>query len=496
MSFDSFGFSKEVLKAIEALSFVEPSPIQASAIPTLLNNEVDMVGLAQTGTGKTAAFGLPLVEKLDAFSPYTEGLIMAPTRELGQQIADQISKFSKFKKGIDSLAVYGGTSIVPQIKTLKKNPSIVIATPGRLLDLIKRKAINLKHIKYVILDEADEMLNMGFKEDIDNILASCPDEKKVWLFSATMPREIERLVADYMENPERVQIKSDEKVNVNITHQYVELRSKDKLEALKRFIDIVPGMRGVVFCRTKMDAQELSERLLKQKYQVDAIHGDLSQNQRDRVMDRFRSKAIQLLIATDVAARGIDVNDLTHVFHYRLPDDVPYYTHRSGRTARAGKKGVSIAFINHKDYFKIRKIEKTLKIKFEQVTPPSMAEVMDSRAEKWAEEILSAPSKSKLPEHIIEKVQMLTSSLSKEELIRKVLTQEFSNWNLDGKPQEDFRRSDRGDRGDRGGRGGGRRRSGRDGRKSKRTGNFFKDGKRGGKKYKGKKKDKKGRFSS
>jgi ATP-dependent RNA helicase DeaD len=324
-SFDHLGLSAPILKAIGQLGFETPTEIQNQAIPVLLEGNRDFIGLAQTGTGKTAAFGLPLLDLLDPNESHIQALILAPTRELGQQIAQQMALFAGQIKGLKTVAVYGGASISDQMRQLRSPCHVVIATPGRLIDLAKRKALKLDQIKYLVLDEADEMLNMGFKEELDTILEFTPDTKQTWLFSATMPSEIRRMVKQYMEDPFEVRIDPGTSVNVNIEHQYALVRHTDKLEAMCRFLDLDPDLYGVVFCRTKRDTQNLAEDLLKEGYRADALHGDLSQHQRDRVMQRFKRRELQVLIATDVAARGIDVNDLTHVFHASIG---PYSTCR------------------------------------------------------------------------------------------------------------------------------------------------------------------------
>ncbi|NNC94972.1 MAG: DEAD/DEAH box helicase, partial [Chitinophagales bacterium] len=324
------------------MGFENPTEIQEAAIPFLVDGDDDLIGLAQTGTGKTAAFGLPLLNRIDYNNKDTQALILAPTRELGQQIAEQLQQFSKHLRKVKILPVYGGASISHQIKAIKKGQHIIVATPGRLVDLIKRKVVNLNTVRFLILDEADEMLNMGFKEELDQILFETPAEKLTWLFAATMPKEIKKIVHKYMDDPVEVRVNQKNVVNKNIEHQFAVVKHSNKTEALTRFLDMDPDMRGVVFCRTKRDTQDLAEDLMSRGYKADAIHGDLNQPQRDRVMKRFKSHDLHVLVATDVAARGIDVNDLTHVFHFTLPDDHAYYTHRSGRTARAGKTGISI----------------------------------------------------------------------------------------------------------------------------------------------------------
>ena len=344
--FKKLGLSEEIVRVITEMGFEEPTDIQKSAIPRLMTEDRDLIGLAQTGTGKTAAFGLPLIERIDPSDGVTQGLSLAPTRELGKQIAEQLNLFSKYLPKINVLAVYGGASIMDQIRALRRPQHIIIATPGRLIDLIKRKAVRLEELRFLVLDEADEMLNMGFKDELEEILSFTPEEKLTWLFSATMPGHIKKIVQKYMDDPIDIRVNTKQEVNKNIKHLYTKVRNKDKMEALTRFIDIYEDMKGVVFCRTRRDTQKLAEDLLSKGYKADAIHGDLSQAQRERVMKRFKKGDLSMLIATDVAARGIDVNDLTHVFHHSLPDDDAYYTHRSGRTARAGKKGISMIFVN------------------------------------------------------------------------------------------------------------------------------------------------------
>lgn len=477
-SFKELGLSQPILDSIEELGFENPTKIQAQAIPHLLEGYRDFIGLAQTGTGKTAAFGLPLLELVEPTVSAVQALILAPTRELGQQIAEQLSLYSKHLPSLDVMPVYGGAPIGKQIKALKKPQHIVIATPGRLIDLVKRKAIKLQDVAYLVLDEADEMLNMGFKEELDEILKHTPDDKITWLFSATMPKEIKKMVNRYMVAPVEVKVDQQDKVNVNIDHQYVMVRASDKLEALTRFIDINPNMRSVIFCRTKMDTQNLAEELIKRRYQADAIHGDLSQAQRDKVMNKFKANDLQLLIATDVAARGIDVNDLTHVFHYTLPDDVSWYTHRSGRTARAGKKGISIAFLQNRDLSRMEWFAKQLGVRFNKVQIPKSEEVAFTRMDDWAKEVLNKKIKTIDPE-LKERMEVLFSNLSKEELLAKVVKTELDKLqqgsDLDLNKGEHGSKGDRGSR--RGGRGGRGRRSG--GGRDRRGGGRKRDGKKG-----------------
>lgn len=423
-TFKDLGISEGILKALIDLGFETPSDIQKEAIPQLIEDDHDFIGLAQTGTGKTAAFGIPLIEKIDPNNPATQALVLAPTRELGQQIAEQLVKYSKYTSKVNMLAVYGGAPIVNQIRALKSPQHIIIATPGRLIDLIKRKAVKLGNLQFLVLDEADEMLQMGFKEEIDTILTYTPEDKNVWLFSATMPDQIKRIVKKYMENPIEVRVNSGDKVNVNIEHQYCLVKRSNKSEALIRFMDVNPDMRGVVFCRTKRDTQELAEELLRKDYKADAIHGDLSQPQRDRVMKRFKSHEIHVLIATDVAARGIDVADLTHVFHYALPDDDAYYTHRAGRTGRAGKEGISVAFVSSKEEHRVLRIGKQLGIGFTKIVVPSSEDIVGQRVDKWCENLLKEGS-GKVKPHLLKQAQFMLDDVTKEELIERLLKKEL-----------------------------------------------------------------------
>ena len=429
-TFSTLGLSAPILEAIGKLGFETPTEIQEKAIPHLLGGDRDFIGLAQTGTGKTAAFGLPLLDLLDPELDCTQAIVLAPTRELGQQIAEQLALFSDKQKSIRTLAVYGGANIVTQIQALKKTRHVVIATPGRLIDLAKRKAVQLDQVRFVVLDEADEMLNMGFKEELDTILSFTPDEKRTWLFSATMPKEIRRMVKDYMDDPFEVRIDPKTTVNENIEHQYAVVHPKDKAEALTRFMDLDPELYGVVFCRTKMDTQKLAEGLIKGGYRADAIHGDLSQAARDRVMARFKARDLQVLIATDVAARGIDVNNLTHVFHFALPNDQAYYTHRSGRTARAGKTGISLALISFKEKYKITHLEKGLGVEFARAEVPKADAVVETRLRSWAMGLMAQEEGPTPPENLVEQIDLLLGPLSKEEMVARLVARELARLNL------------------------------------------------------------------
>ena len=435
-SFSELGLSKSLLQVLPELGFENPSPIQAQSIPHLCEKASDFIGLAQTGTGKTAAFGLPLLDWIDQKERTTQALILAPTRELGQQIANQLKIFAKYLANIQIQSVYGGASIVVQMNDIKrKTPQIVIATPGRLLDLMRRKVLNLSTIKFVILDEADEMLNMGFKEDLDDILSYTGDAKNTWLFSATMPKEIRNIVKNYMSNPVEVKVSKGNQLNENIEHQYAVVKSSDKFEGLKRVLDVEEGFRGVIFCRTRIKTQQLADDLNKSGYQSEALHGDLSQAQRNRVMKRFKSHTLQVLVATDVAARGIDVDDLTHVIHYALPDDLFYYTHRSGRTARAGKKGISLSILTNRDMRKLDELKKALKLKIDKISIPSVEEILDIRLNKWATNLLNSPIRKDLNGKLLTDIQMLLGSLSYEELVEKLVSKEIDalNYNKKGK---------------------------------------------------------------
>lgn len=451
-TFADLGLSDSILQVLPELGINTPSEIQEKAIPILLKREGDFIGLAQTGTGKTAAFGLPLLASIDINDRATQALVLAPTRELGQQIAEQLKAFAKYEKGLKVLPVYGGANIVPQINDLKRGVHVVIATPGRLLDLLKRKAVKLDQIKTFVLDEADEMLNMGFKEDIDSILSFASGEQVTWLFSATMSKDIRHIVKNFMTDPAEVSIDTLQVVNKNIAHQVARVKSSDKAEALKRFMDSEPNLRGIVFCRTKLDTQRLAEDLQRRGYAVDAIHGDLSQHQRDKVMGMFKDHRLEVLIATDVAARGIDVNDVTHVIHYAMPDDIEYYTHRSGRTARAGKKGVSISFANKGELKRIQFLERKLGISFEQVELPSVETVALTRMSAWATGMLTAEGIDKVKPDVKAKVHEVLADLSKEELVDILLAKEYSKFDFEGKSRDINDRSkgsDRGERGDR-----------------------------------------------
>ena len=429
-TFKDLGLSNSTLKVLEKIGFEKPTPIQQQAIPKLLEGApADLIGLAQTGTGKTAAFGLPLIERVDDSDNATQALIMAPTRELGQQIAQQLVQFAANQKRLNVEVVYGGAAISNQIRALKKPTQIVVATPGRLLDLINRRAINLNKVKYVVLDEADEMLNMGFKEDIDDILSHTLDDRVTWLFSATMPKEIKSIADKYMNDPAEISVNAQQKVNKDISHQYVITTTANKLAAVRRFLDIQPNMRGIMFCRTKRETQEIAEELGNLGYGTEALHGDLSQAQRDAVMRRFKQRSMQLLIATDVAARGIDVNDLTHVMHHKLPDQLESYTHRSGRTARAGKKGISLAFINPRERRQIELIAKKVKVTFEQVQVPTTENLRATRINNWAS-VIANTKVDENADQILSELPHQLKDLSKEDILKRLITTQLDHLNV------------------------------------------------------------------
>ncbi len=406
------------------MGFETPTDIQSQTIPQLVENPRDFIGLAQTGTGKTAAFGLPLLELIDANQRETQALVLAPTRELAQQIAVQLEQFSKYAKGLKTVCVFGGANIRNQIMELKRGAQIIVATPGRLIDLMERRAIHLDKLDFLVLDEADEMLNMGFKDQLETILKQTPEEKHTWLFSATMPREIQRISQKYMSEPLEVRINPKDVVNQNISHQFAVLKASDKTEALRRMLDFDPELYGLVFCRTKRDTLKVAGELTESGYSAEALNGDMSQQQRDAAMGRFRAKTIQVLVATDVAARGIDVNDLTHVIHFALPDDAEYYTHRSGRTARAGKEGISLALITKGEMRRVKYLENKLKINFEKALIPATEDIAKNRIEHWATKVAQYEH-SNLDAKVLETAVALLADFSKEEIIAKMVARQM-----------------------------------------------------------------------
>ncbi|MBK9480000.1 MAG: DEAD/DEAH box helicase [Bacteroidetes bacterium] len=426
--FEELGIDNRIVKAITELGFENPTPIQEATIPALLNNKRDLVGLAQTGTGKTAAFGLPMVQMVDFNSRNTQALIICPTRELCLQITRDLQNFTKYVDGAHIVAIYGGASLEMQSRELSRGAQIVVATPGRMVDMISRRKVKLAGISIVVLDEADEMLNMGFKEDLDSILSETPESKNTWLFSATMQNEVARIAKNYMSNPHEVTVGKQNQGAENIEHRYYIVHAKDKYNALKRIADFNPEIFGIVFCRTRIETQQIAEQLIKDGYNADALHGDLSQQQRDQVMARYRSKTLQMLVATDVAARGIDVNDVTHVINYNLPDDIENYTHRSGRTARAGKSGVSIVIINMKEVGKIRMIERQIGKKFVHDKLPTGKEVCEKQLFYLVNKIHDVEVNDAAIDSFLPKINEMLNDLSKDELIKRMVSAEFNRF--------------------------------------------------------------------
>src|SRR3954468_21173878 len=427
-TFEELGLHEKLLKAVEELGFTTPTPIQEKAIPVLLSGTKDLIGLAQTGTGKTAAFGLPLLQLIEAGKKFPQALIICPTRELCMQIVNEIEIFKKYATGIHVVAVYGGTSISMQIRDIRRGVQVIVATPGRLIDLIERKAINLLEIKYVVLDEADEMLNMGFQEDIEFILQNTPQRDSTWLFSATMPPEIRKVSKKYMEEPVEITVGKKNTANKNIDHQFFVTTAQHRYEALKRLIDFNPGMYGIVFTRTKADAQEIAEKLTREGYDIDALHGDLTQQQRNKVMDEFREKTLQLLIATDVAARGIDVVGITHVIDFELPDDVEVYTHRSGRTGRAGNTGICMSIVHTREVGKIRQIERMVQVPFHKLEIPQGKDVCRKQFFHFMDKLLQADISHGSYETYVPMLAERFGEISKEEVLKRVAALEFDRF--------------------------------------------------------------------
>lgn len=428
MNFEALGIEEILLQGINSLGFKEPTPIQEQAIPILLSGTKDFVGLAQTGTGKTAAFGLPLLQLVDTKARTPIALMVCPTRELCMQITKDLMNFGKFKKGIKTVAVYGGASISQQIRELRQGAQVVVATPGRLIDLIERRAIDLENIEYIVLDEADEMLNMGFRDDIEFILKNTPNRKSIWLFSATMPPEVRQVSKRYMTKPHEITIGKMNAANVNIDHQHYVTTGVNRYQTLKRIIDFNPGIYGIIFTRTKADAQSITESLIREGYDIEALHGDLTQVQRDKVMGRFREKSIQLLIATDVAARGIDVKDITHVINYELPDDVEVYTHRSGRTGRAGKNGVCLSIVTSRELYRLRQIEKLINNRFHKLDIPSGKDVCRKQFFHFIDKLLKADISHGEYETYIPLLKEKFEDISKEEILQRVAALEFDRF--------------------------------------------------------------------
>ncbi|MFQ3580104.1 MAG: DEAD/DEAH box helicase [Bacteroidales bacterium] len=428
MTFEEMGLSPALLKGIKELNFMVPSPIQAKVIPQLLESGRDLVALAQTGTGKTAAFGLPILDMIDLEKNSIQCLILCPTRELCMQIHTELEKYSKYLPKVFVAAVYGGANIETQIKQLQKGVHIVVGTPGRITDLIERKKLKVDNIRYLVLDEADEMLDMGFKDDLDFILQNTPENRQTLLFSATMPAEIRKIANNYMSFPEEISAGVTNVAADNVLHHYYMVHEKDRYLALKRIADINPDIYGIIFCRTRAETKLVADKLIEDGYNADALHGDLSQAQRDSVMNKFRNKSLQLLVATDVAARGIDVKELTHIINYNLPEDLEVYIHRSGRTGRAGKHGVSIAIINPKETYKIQSIERFIKKKFERVLIPDGVEICKKRLISLIDRINNIEVIEKDLADFMPEVLKKLEHLNREELLKRFVSVEFNRF--------------------------------------------------------------------
>lgn len=426
LTFEELGVRPDLLQGIAEMGFETPMPVQEKVIPVLLNGDHDLVALAQTGTGKTAAFGLPLIQRVDLDRTEPQALVLAPTRELCLQIAGDLADFSKYVPELEILPVYGGSSIESQIRALRKGVQIIVATPGRLIDLINRGVVDLGHVHTVVLDEADEMLNMGFVDSINDILSHVPDDRKMLMFSATMPAEVARISKRFMKNPEEIVIGTRNEGAKNVRHIYYMVNARDKYLALKRIADNSPNIYAIIFCRTRRDTQEIADHLIADGYNADALHGDLSQQQRDIVMKKFRDRVISLLVATDVAARGLDVDDLTHVINYGLPDDTAVYTHRSGRTGRAGKTGVSIAIIHSREKGKLREIERIIGKKFERKDVPIPEHIIEKQLYNLADRLERVEVNEEEINRYLPGVLKKLSWLSTEDLLKRVLSLEFN----------------------------------------------------------------------
>ncbi len=455
IKFEALGLQKSLLDAVADLGFETPSEVQEKTIPILLETETDLVALAQTGTGKTAAFGFPLIQKIDSNSRTTQGLILSPTRELCLQITNELKLYSKYEKNINTVAIYGGASITEQSRQIKRGAQIIVATPGRMKDMIRRRLVDISKIDYCILDEADEMLNMGFFEDIKDILSNTPDAKSTWLFSATMPKEVSVIAKKFMHNPQEITVGAKNAGTSTVQHEYYVVGGRDRYPALKRLADTNPDIFSVVFCRTKRDTQRVAEKLIEDGYSAGAIHGDLSQNQRDMVMNSFRKKQIQMLVATDVAARGIDVENITHVINYQLPDEIETYTHRSGRTGRAGKSGISMVIVTRGELRKIKAIEKKIQQTFIAKKIPTGIEICEIQLYHLANKIKDTQINEDV-ENYLPAINDVLKDIDREELIKKIVSVEFTRFSNYYNKTKDLnsRSDDRGERrGDRGSRG-------------------------------------------
>ena len=426
-TFNELGLNEDLLHAITDLGFETPSDVQAKAIPILLEKETDLVALAQTGTGKTAAFGFPMLQKIDVNSRTTQGLILSPTRELCLQITNEMKLYGKYCKGLNVTAIYGGASISDQARQVKRGTQIIVATPGRMKDMISRNMVDISKIEYAVLDEADEMLNMGFYEDITDILSHTPKDKSTWLFSATMPKEVSRIAKDFMNDPVEITVGNKNESTNQVSHEYYLVNARDRYQALKRLADANPDIFSVIFCRTKRDTQKVAENLIEDGYSAGALHGDLSQNQRDLVMKSFRTKQIQMLVATDVAARGIDVDDITHVINYQLPDEPEIYTHRSGRTGRAGKTGISMVIVSKSEVRKIKSIERIIKKEFEKKEIPDGMEICEVQLMSLANKVHNTEVNHEIDKYLTS-INTLFEDTEKDELIKKFFSVEFTRF--------------------------------------------------------------------
>lgn len=435
-TFQSLGLQPDLINTIDALGFENPTPVQEKVIPVLLNQDTDIVALAQTGTGKTAAFGFPLLQKLDTKQRETQGLILAPTRELCLQITTEMERYSAGQKGLSIVAIYGGANINEQAKKIKKGAHVVVATPGRLKDMIKRKLVNIQDISYCVLDEADEMLNMGFYEDIKSILTHTPNTKNTWLFSATMPNEVHRIAQKFMHNPVEIEVGGRNTGTKMVEHQYYVINARERYQTLQILINLYPDIFGCIFCRTKIETQKVAERLQEDGYKAAALHGDLSQNQRDAVMQSFRKKKIQLLVATDVAARGIDVDDITHVINYQLPDEIEVYTHRSGRTGRAGKKGISIILLPKSHLRKLKLIQNKMQIKIKEMELPNAQNLQKLQLDHWVRTLKETPLNGDFHDYFQE-LNSAFESYSKEDLLALMLSKDLKPIKLEKSVQRE-----------------------------------------------------------
>ena len=444
--FEALGLQKSLLDAITDMGFETPSEVQEKAIPILLETETDLVALAQTGTGKTAAFGFPLIQKIDSNSRTTQGLILSPTRELCLQITKEIQAYSKYEKNINTVAIYGGASITDQSRQIKRGAQIIVATPGRMKDMISRRLVDISKIDYCILDEADEMLNMGFFEDIKDILSNTPDEKSTWLFSATMPKEVSIIAKKFMHSPQEITVGTKNAGTSTVQHEYYVVGGRDRYPALKRLADTNPDIFSVIFCRTKRDTQKVAEKLIEDGYNAGALHGDLSQNQRDLVMNSFRKKQIQMLVATDVAARGIDVDDITHVINYQLPDEIETYTHRSGRTGRAGKSGISMVIVTRSELRKIKSIERKIQQDFISKKIPTGMEICEIQLYHLANKIKDTKINEDV-ETYLPAINDVLQGIDREELIKKIVSVEFTRFFNYYNKSKDLNTTDSRDRG-------------------------------------------------